>query len=569
VSVPDGLRQLLERRLEALKPETRQVLEAASVVGKSFSIAAVAAGIQASMEDIEAVCEGLAAPHRFLADIGLTTWPDGTIAASYQFAHSLYQQVLYEGLGIGRRQQLHRRIGVRLEAGYGTRAWEIATQLAVHFERGGDADRAVHAWHRAGEQAARRNADQEAIAALRRGLALLATSPDGPERMRQELTLQLTLGELLMAVNGIAASDASDAYTRAYTLCQQLSEPPELGRVLYGFYRSHVGQGRVRAAEEVSKQLFALAQRQPTTNALVEGHTAMGGTALFRGDFMAARAHLEQGRSLANPLPFPSPLRRGGFVPGVEPLVWLELALWALGYADQAQQRSQESLARARQAEHPATVWVAECFAAMLSQCRGDVACTRAYAEAAMAVADAQGFRHRIELGRILRGWALVLQGDAAADVAHIRQGIAGSQGQGPEVAHPYWLILLAEAYGQVGQPEAGLEELAEALSVMATTEAQWWEAEVYRLQGNLLLRLPSSDVSQAETLFHQALDVARTQQAKSLELRAAMSLSRLWQQLGQRIEARRLLEDIYCWFTEGFDTADLQAAKVLLEQLT
>ncbi len=568
-SVPEGLRQLLVRRLESLKPEERRVLEVASVVGEVFTAAAVAAGVQGSVEHIEEVCEELAAPHHFLADIGLTTWPDGTSTGSYRFQHALYQWVLYEGLGSTRRGQLHRRIGTRLEAGYGARAAEIAAQLAVHYERAGEAGRAVHSWQQAGEQAVRRNALHEAIAALRRGLAVLGTRPDSPQRAQQELTLHLLMGELLMGAKGIAAPDAGEVYAQAHTLCQQLGEPPELCRVLYGLYQSHVGQGRVRAAGEVSQQLLAMAEVQPAMNGLLEGHLAVGGAAFFRGDFVAARAHLEQCRSLADALPFPTSPFRGGFVTGVEPLVWLELALWALGYADQAQQRCQEALAWARQVDHPPSLWVAQCFAAMLSHCRRDVAGTRAYAEAAMALAGAQGFAHRVELGRILWGWALVLQEDAAAGVAYIRQGLAESQGLGPEVAHPYWLTLLVEAHGRVGQPEAGLTVLAGALTVMDTTEARWWEAEIYRLQGDLLLHLPSPEVSQAEASFHQALDVARRQQAKALELRAAISLSRLWQQQARRTEARQLLADIYRWFTEGFDTADLQTAKALLEELS
>jgi predicted ATPase len=568
VSVPEGLRQLLGRRLEALKPEARQVLEAASVVGEVFSVAAVAAALRGAMEEIEAVCEGLAAPHHFLADTGLTSWPDGTSAGSYRFQHALYQWVLYGGLGTVRRQRLHRRIGARLEAAYGARAGEIAAQLAVHCERGGEVGRAVQAWQQAAEQAGRRHAYHEASAALRRGLALLATVPESPVRAQQELTLRLMLGELLMCVKGMAAPDAGDEYARAHTLCQQLGEPPDLCRVLYGLFRSHAGQGRARAAGEVSQQLLALAQRQPAMVGLLEGHLAVGGAAFFRGDFVAARAHLEQCRSLTDSLLFPSPSCRGWFVAGVEHIAWLVLALWALGYADQAQQRSQEALARARQVEDPPSLWLAECSAAMLSHCRRDVAGTRAHAEAAMALAAAQGFGHRVELGRIQQGWALVLQGDAAADVAHISQGVAGTQASGAKVIRPYWLSLLAEAYGQVGRPEAGLAVLAEALTVVATTETRWWEAELYRLQGDLLLHLPTPDASQAEASFLRALDVARHQQAKALELRAATSLSRLWQQQARRTEARQLLADIYRWFAEGFDTADLQTAKALLEEL-
>ena len=193
-SLPEGLRQLLLRRIEALPPEARRVLEAASVVGEAFAVAAVAAGVQGPVEDVEAVCDGLAAQHHFLDDTGLTVWPDGTSGGSYRFQHALYQQVLYERLGTARRVQLHRRIGARLEAGYGARAGEIAAQLAVHFERGGEVQRAVHYWQQAGDNAARRNAHHEAIAALRKGLALLATLPESPERTQHELTLQLTWG---------------------------------------------------------------------------------------------------------------------------------------------------------------------------------------------------------------------------------------------------------------------------------------------------------------------------------------------------------------------------------------
>jgi DNA-binding winged helix-turn-helix (wHTH) protein/predicted ATPase len=567
-SVPEGLRQLLLRRLEALRPEARRVLEAASVVGEAFAVAAVAAGVQGAVEAVEAVCEELAARQHFLDDTGVTTWPDGTSAGSYRFRHALYQQVLYEELGAARRAQLHRSIGAQLEASYNAQAGEIAAQLAVHFERAGEVERDIQYLQQVADNATQRNAYHEAIAALRKGLAMLATLPESPARTQHELTLLLRLGDLLMAVKGIAAPDAGEAFGRAHALCQQLGESPDLGQVLFGLYRSHAGQGRVRAAGEVSQQLLALAQRQPAMGALLEGHLAMGGAAFFRGDFVAARVHLEQSWSLANSLPFPAPILRNGFVAGVESLVWLELTLWALGYADQAQQRSQEVLARAQQVDHSPSLWVAECFAAMLSQCRGHVADTHAYAEAAMALAAAQGFEHRVALGSILQGWALLLQGDAATGMAHMRLGETGSQGRGPEVAHPYWLSLLAGGHGRVGQPEAGLAVLADALTVVATTEAEWWEAELYRLHGDLLLHLPSANVSQAEASFHQALDVARRQQAKALELRASISLSRLWQRQARRIEARRLLADIYRWFTEGFDTADLQTAKALLEEL-
>jgi predicted ATPase len=243
-------------------------------------------------------------------------------------------------------------------------------------------------------------------------------------------------------------------------------------------------------------------------------------------------------------------------------------ALWALGYADQAQQRSQQALALAQHIGHTPSLAYAATFAARLSQYCRDVVAMQERAKAMMALAAAHGFGHRVEHGRILRGWALAMQGETAAGVVHIQQGLVAVQGTGLKLHRPYCLSLLAEAYGQAGQPAAGLTVLDEAVTLVATTEERWWEAELYRLQGTLLLQLPSPDASQAEAALRQSLAVARGQQAKALELRTVLSLSRLWQQQGKRQEARDVLAEIYGWFTEGFDTVDLQEAKALLAAL-
>jgi predicted ATPase len=295
---------------------------------------------------------------------------------------------------------------------------------------------------------------------------------------------------------------------------------------------------------------------------------AVGVVALFRGDLIAARAHLEQSLELSAAQPPSAPTFAGGVYPKVTSLIWLVRDLWVLGYADQAQQRSQDALALARQFEHAPSIAYAEYFAAMLAQYRREAATTHAHADALMAFATTQGLTRRIGQGRVLLGWALAMEGDAAAGVQHIQQGLAAHQDTGSKVARPYYLTLLAEAFGQATQPEAGLQVLAEALALVATTEERWWEAEVSRLMGALQLQLPISAVPQAEACFQRALDVARRQQAKALELRAAVSLSRLWQRQGKRKEARQVLAEVYGWFTEGFDTADLREANALLEAL-
>jgi predicted ATPase len=325
----------------------------------------------------------------------------------------------------------------------------------------------------------------------------------------------------------------------------------------------------LRSGEELGRQLFDLAQRQYDAVLLRESHLIVGGNALYRGDLVAARAHLQQSLEIS-PVPQSStPIFAGRLHPRITSYAWILRPLWELGYADQAQQQCQEALAMAQELGQAPSLALIEYFAATLSQHRRDAAATYARADALMAFAAPQGLVHRVEQGRILRGWALAMQGDAAAGVRQIQQGLAAHRDMEIKLGRPHRLSLLAEAYGHAGKPEAGLEVLAEALMLAATTKEQWWEAELHRLKGALLLQLPSQQITQAETCFQQALDVARSQQAKSLELRAALSLSRLWQQQGKHDEARRLLAEVYGWFTEGFDTPDLQEAKTFLEELS
>jgi predicted ATPase len=292
----------------------------------------------------------------------------------------------------------------------------------------------------------------------------------------------------------------------------------------------------------------------------------MGTVALFRGDLAAARTHLEPCLFRDDLLPTSAPTYHGGHHLRVTQLVLMAQLLWELGYAEQAEQRGQEALALAQQLDHTPSLAHAQFYAAVLAQFRRDVAATYARADALLAFATAHGLGHRVAHARILWGWALAMQGNVTTGVTQLRQGLAVQEVVGPKMGRSYFLALLAEASGQATQPEAGLTVLADAFTLVAETEARWWEAELYRLQGVLLLQLPLPDVDQAEACFQQALEVARGQQAKALELRAALSLGRLWQSQGKREATRQLPASIYGWFTEGFDTPDLQAARALLE---
>jgi DNA-binding winged helix-turn-helix (wHTH) protein/predicted ATPase len=548
--VPEGLRQMLAQQFERLSVEEQQVLEAASVAGMEFSAAAVAAGIELDVVEAETQCEGLARRQQWLRAIGIDEWPDGTVTGRYAFIHALYHNVVYQQIAAARRVHLHRQIGARLEAGYGARAPELAAELA-------------------GAQAVQRSAHREALQHLSRGLELLAMLSETPARTQQELDLQIALGLVLIATKGRGAPEVEQTYARARALCQQIGETPQLFSTLQGlcgFYRS---RGALPTARELGEQLYTLAQREAEPTHRLEAHGALGGILFYLGEYAAARTHLERGITLIDPIAQRALALRYNVTTGVTwCLVHAALTLWCLGYPAQALGRSQEALALAQTLAHPYGLGLAQHYAACLHHNRREAAAVQAQAEALLTLATAQGFPLWGGFGTYWRGWALAMQGQGAAGLAQMHQGMTAVLATGQELARPFCLVWLAEAAGHVGQVAEGLCLLAEVQAALETSERGDLVAEAYRLQGEFLLRQAVPDVAQAEACLQHALAIARRQQAKSWELRAAMSLGRLWQRQGKRAAAHTLLADIYGWFTEGFETADLQEAKGLLEEL-
>jgi predicted ATPase len=321
-------------------------------------------------------------------------------------------------------------------------------------------------------------------------------------------------------------------------------------------------------AREIGETLLRLAQRAEDPALAVIAHYALGTTWLFFGALPAARLHLEEAIARYTPEQHRALVFRMGSDPGIACRIHAALLLWLLGYPEQALARLHEALALAHELPHPYSLAHARCWAAYVYQFRGDVPAVHEQAEAAVALSIEQGFPFWAAAGTILRGWALAMQGQGEAGMAQVCQGIAAYRATGAPLLVAYYCTLLAEVSAHLGHPEDGLQALVEAHTLMEQQEERYWEAEVCRLRGVLLLRQTATPQAEAEAWLRQALDVARRQQAKSLELRAAMSLSRLWQQQGKRQEAYDLLAPIYHWFTEGFDTADLQDARALLAEL-
>jgi len=567
--MPESLRQMLERRFDRLRSEEQGVLEVGSVVGSEFAAAVVAAGLEADIEQIEAWCEGLARRGQWLRSRGHSVWPDGTVSARYDFIHALYQEAVYNRIPAARRLRLHWRVGERLAAGYGEQARDFAAELAVHFEQGREYRRAAHYRQQAAENALQRYAYREAITHLTSGLTLLQRLPDTAECLQQELVVQITLGPALMATKGMAAPAVEQTYARARELCQQAGETPQLLHVLFGLWQCYLVRGEVHIARELAAQCLGLAQHQHDPAALLVAHWMLGVTLFYLGEFALARAHAEQGIALSNAQQPYTHVCLYGQAPGIGCLGHTAQALWMLGFPDQAQQRSYEALALARELSHPYDVVFALNQAVVLHQLRQEGYLAYERAEEALTFCTEQGFTQQLAMGTILQGWGLAAQGQIEKGIAQMHQGLAASQAAGIGLGQAPVLAQLAEIYWHTGQTEEGLCLLAEALAVMDRTGERWWEAEVHRLKGELLLAQEGTRQQwvEAEECFRHALEVARHQQAKSMELRAAMSMSRLWQRQGRCAAAYHLLAEIYGWFTEGFNTVDLQEAKALLEQ--
>jgi predicted ATPase len=578
LAIPATLHDSLMARLDRLAT-VKAIAQLGATLGREFSYDLLQA---VSPWDEETVQRGLyqLVEAEFLYQLGLPP------QATYRFKHALIQEEAYQSLLRSTRQQHHQRIAQVLESQFPDTAQTQPELVAHHYTEAGLNGHAVPYWQRAGQRASDRSAYMDAIAHLTQGLALLEPLPDTPERARQELAVQMTLGPVLMALKGGGAPEVERVYTRARELCECVGEPAELFRVLWGVWYVYNMRGEHRRARELGEELLSLAERIQDPDLLLEAHHAVWAILLYAGEPAAARPHLDQGLRLYDPQRHRlHAARYTGHDPGVCCRVVAAQSLWLLGYPDQAMASSQAALELAQQLAHPFSLALALTFAAMLHHCRREAPLIQARAEAAMTLATEQDLLQQLERARPLWGWALAAHGHGEEGITQIRQALAADRSTGATRDRPYNLALLAEASAQAGQTTEGLEALAEALTLLATSGVRWWEAELHRLRGELLLQSrvqsPESSVfahhsalrmphaAEAEACFQLALDIARRQQAKSLELRAAMSLSRLWQQQGKRAEAYEMLTPIYGWFTEGFDTADLQEAKALLEALT
>jgi len=566
IDTPRSIRQMIECNLERLRPEEQVVLEGASAVGSEFSAAAVAAALDCSQKEVEECCTRLARREQFVTENAPIAWPDGTVAAGFRFHHALYQEVLYDRLPAGHRVQLHRRVATREEAGYGERAGEVATELAHHYNRANDIDKAIHYFRLAGERAVGRGATVEAEGHYVSALKLLSELPENTERDHRELRLLLAVGPILIAAKGYASAEVERVYIRSRELCERFGDPTQLFVALYGLWVMHLNRGKLGATRELAEKLLWRTRSAHESALLLYAQYALGNTAFWMGDFVLAKDHFERAIALYDPERHPPLTFR--YFPVDARVMCLSYAawtLWYLGYPDQALNRVSEALALARKLSHGFSLGLAEMGAGMLHLLRREASKARESTESGIAVSAEYALTDFLAWATTMRGSAMVERGHHEEGIRQIQEGFAAIR---TTLLRPYLLSLQAEACKETCRLHEGLNAVKEALVAANEHEIRHYEPEMYRLKGELLLGQNHLNALEAQKCFERAIEIAREQSAKSFELRATVNLARLLAKQSDLDKARAMLVQIYGWFTEGFDTADLKDARALLDKL-
>jgi predicted ATPase/class 3 adenylate cyclase len=562
LGVPATLQASLMARLDRLGPAAKAVAQIGAAIGREFSYELAASVGELAEERLQDALQRL-------VDAGLVFQRGTPPEAVYLFKHALVQDTAYGTLLRGPRWQLHARIAASLEAHFPDRVGREPELLAHHFAEAQQTERAIEHWLKAGERGTERSANVEAIRHMTRGLEALQALPESPERDRLELPLQLAIGAPSIAVYGYSAPQSGAAYSRARILCERLGEVEPLFATLSGEFVYSLVRSDHRVMRRLTDEAQGVSQRLSSPVLRLAAHRLTAITAMYHGALCEARAGFEAILRLYDASHHrPQPVH---FVhdPQVSALTYLAPVFWMLGFPDKARRSSMSAFQCAAELDQAnLTAHVHNFAGAGLAELLTDVATVQAHADAIIDLAGRHSLGYWRVNGLILRGWAMARQGDAEAGIALMRRNAADRAALDVGWYQPRYLCMLAETYARSGQAEAGLQVLAQAKDLVARNDEQLWGAELDRVEGELY-RVQGAPAADIEVCFARSIVKARQQNARSLELRAAISLARLRRDQSKRTEAHDLLAPIYGWFTEGFDTADLKEAKALLDELT
>jgi len=559
LAVPASLHASLMARLDRLGP-AKDVAQIGAAIGREFSHALLAAVARKPEPELDSALERLIAA-------GLLFRQGEPPHASYLFKHALMQDAAYGTLLRARREALHARIAEVHEQQFQDVVEVRPELLAHHLAQAGFAERAIGFWLKAARIAIGHGAVAEAAAQLHRGLALIGQMPDQSARRRDEIELQIALGNVLMAAEGYSSAGTDTAFRRARELCLDAGETTQLIRVLWGQFTGHFAGGRQRASLAVAEELLALSERLGDAAGRQIGHASAGASLLHLGSFAAARAQFEQA------LPVDGATQREwafrfGQSGRVVALSYQSLDLLLLGFAEQARQLAAQSVEEAERLSHPPSLCFAHSIASRVHYLRGDDRGLAEHSAMVVKLANEQGLGLWQALGSIYLGWSRGESGAAGEAADLIRTGLTRYRAVGCGLGLPLYFLSLAKVEARAGNRDEALQLIDEAQAAIDAADERWIAAEVHRFAGEIELTSPAPDVAKAQSHFARALTVAREQQARSWELRAAMSAARLYCDQGRRDAARDLLAPIYGAFTEGFEMPDLKQAKAMLDAL-
>ncbi|MEE9209469.1 MAG: adenylate/guanylate cyclase domain-containing protein [Kiloniellales bacterium] len=560
LAIPSTLQDSLMARLDRSAP-VKEVAQIGAAIGREFSHELLAAVSHLSDNRLAHALEQLTG-FELVFRRGIAP------GATYVFKHALVQDTAYESLLKSKRQELHRRIAQVLERDFPESSETEPEILAHHFAEANLSEAAIEYWHRAGRRAVERSSNAEAIAHLNKGIALLDTLPASPERVRTEIALQTVLGVALGQAEGGSSPNVHRTYSRMRELCEQAGDTSGLYAATWGLWYNKQYSVQFEAARDLSEELLALSRGQEDTGLVLQAHHAAWTTNLTRGAVVSALEHAEHGQRLYDIHEHGShAFRFGGHDPGVCSLCIGSWSRWLLGYPDQALRCAHDARSLGEELSHPYSLGVAIGFASLVFQLCGRLEQASEWAAGTHSLAGQHGYLGTTwnALAKLTRAWVLTRRSKPQEAHALVRESL---QAQKNPMFRPYYLGNLSEICLHSGEPERGLEAIAEGLTIVARTDERWWEAELHRLRGELL-RASRAQASKVEASFRLALKIARRQEARSLELRAATSLTRFWRDQGRTDEARDLLAPVCGWFTEGFETSDLKEAEALLDKLS
>jgi predicted ATPase len=560
--LPESVRSMIRKKIALLGKSELRLLSAAAVQGNEFDTAVVARVLRLDPARVEERLELLDRVHGLVRLRQEQELPGGVLSLRYQFVHLLYQNILYAALPPNRTAAWSGAAARALLELRPDQAAALAGELALLFEAAGEVEAATHHFLRAAEHAVGVFAYQEAAGLAQRGLALLPRLADPPTRHARELALRLALGVSLVATLGFASPEVENTYLRARELCRRAEDTPTLCPVLYGLWNVYLVRGELARCLELARQMLALAESQPDPVYLLVAHNVLQQPLFHMGDLAAARRHQEQGLAL-----YDVGRHRGltavyGEDPGVGCRVYGAATLWHLGFPEQAVQAARAGRRLAEDLGSPFNVAQALYYQAFTHLCRREPERVQELAAALMELCGEEDFALLLAGGLVFHGWSLAMQGPVAEGIGQVGEGLARWHATGALSHRPQHLALLAEILSLVGRVAEGLQALEEARVLTEATGERFAEAEICRLRGEFLRQEGPAGAADAETCFREALAVARQQQAKSLELRAATSWAHLLHDQGRAEEGRGVLAEVYGWFTEGWDTPDLRRAR-------